>query len=196
MARRDGLRRLLLGVAWLPTSTSVSAADTPGDWPAGQWLGGRALHRVAHRERRVAMLFRVYQAGLYLPDDAPLSLETLLPDAPRRLWVRLHTDVGVARLQASVQQALQPALVQLGERSAEALQLRALAQEALAQSPGLRAGDVLTIDWLPAEGLQVRINDRLWGRAVVPSAVFRALVRPWLDEPSGPTGAAVWLVSR
>lgn len=142
------------------------------------------------------MLFRVYQAGLYVPEDAAVSLETLLPDAPRRLWVRLHTDVGAGRLQASVQQALQPALAQLGERSAEAQQLRALAQEALVQSPGLHAGDVLTIDWLPGEGLQVRINDRVWGRAVVSSAVFRALVRPWLDEPSSTAGPAVWRVSQ
>jgi hypothetical protein len=196
MSRRNALRQLLWGLTGYQATTRACAADRQGDWPTGQVLAGRALHRVAQRERRVAVWFRVYQAGLYLPEDAPSSLETLWPDAPRRLWVRLHTEVGAARLQASLHQALQPALAQLGERSAEATQLRAMAQEALSQSPGLRTGDVLTIDWLPGEGLLVRINDRVWARAGVSSAVFRALVRPWLDEPSGTPGAAVWLVSR
>lgn len=208
-SRREWLRGLCrLGMAGCaaPHVTLAWAGETAdsSEWPAQQWLMGRSLSRVAQRERRLAWWFRVYQAGLYLPEglsaehaaSQSAGLDAPWPDAPRRLWVRLHTDVASSRLQASLRAALHSALQSLGERSADAPALRTLAQEALQQMPGLKAGDVLTIDWVPAEGLVVRLNERLWLRAAVSSLVFRAVVQPWLDEGASTRSPSVWLVSR
>ena len=201
-----GLCRLGMAASVMPRVGPACAAEAAdgSEWPAHQWLMGRSLSRVAQRDRRLAWWFRVYQAGLYLPEglsaqhtagqaagpDAPL------PDAPRRLWVRLHTEVAPSRLQASLRAALHTALQSLGERSADAPALRTLAQEAQQQMPVLKAGDVLTIDWVPADGLVVRLNERLWLRAAVSSLVFGVLIQPWLDEGGGTRSPAVWLVSR
>ena len=175
---------------------AVGGADGVDGWPPLQHLMGRRLQRVAQRERRVALWFRLYQAGLYLPEDAAGRLDGQMPEAPRRLWVRLHTDVGAARLQALWRSALQPTLRQLGEQSPEAQQLRTLAHEAMGRHQGLHAGDVLTIDWLPGDGLLMRVNDSLSGRATVSAEVFHALTSLWLDERAAPGGQPVWLVSR
>src|SRR6185312_9434306 len=107
---------------------------------------------------RAAFIYKVYLAGLYLPAKAATGADALAQPGPKRVQVRMLMDGpsdefakaftgGIAKRTPADQVA--------------AMQPRIAAFDRTLRSVGkVHKGDVVDVDWLPAEGLAMRINGK------------------------------------
>lgn len=133
------------------------------------------------------LVFRVYAMGLYLPDYRGTLQDVIATEGPRRVVITMLRDLnGVDFLQAmadyvasegtSLQAIVATGMLQLGHSIAS-------------HAPGLRSGDVLTLDWVPGTGTVVELNKRAVSTPPLRDiAIYNALLNIWLGErPADPS---------
>lgn len=131
---------------------------------------------------RTKFVVKVYAAGLYVPEKKTTLAEILQQDGPRRITLLMACDISsddfgkafMDGLRDNVDQAEKAKIVsQVGKFG-----------EVFAMLDGLRKGDVLHIDWLPAKGTQVELNGKKLIENVPDITFYNAILRLWLgDKP-------------
>jgi hypothetical protein len=133
------------------------------------------------------LFFKVYVAGLYLPEKRTSPAEVLALAGPKRVHITLLRNLParelVAALNSGIQENCSPA-------EQEALRGRLAALTATLLSIGqARKGDVITFDWLPEAGCLVLLNGKPQGQPLPGADVYSALLRVWVGER--PTSASL-----
>jgi len=127
---------------------------------------------------RYKLIFKVYTIALYLPEKKSRLDEILALPGPRRLEIVMLRDISSDDLGKSFVEGL-------NRTSDQADRARLLSQTMqfgamFEMVPGLKKGDMLTVDWLPEEGTLCRLNGKQLGDKVPDLAFYNALLKIWL----------------
>lgn len=176
-------RRLLagsLGLALAPLQPAFAQVRVEGyTFPRDAVVGGRALRLNGVGLRAVAWL-KGYAAGLYLAAPAASAAAVLADGGPKRLRIRLLHDVPAAEFVKAFDKG-----VRRNTAAAEVATLETRMRrfdERVAALGTVRKGDVVDLDWLPAEGLRFTHNTRLLGEAIPGADFYAALLRIFIGE--------------
>jgi hypothetical protein len=131
---------------------------------------------------RTKFVFKVYAAGLYLPEKKNSVPDVLKLEGPRRVTLVMMRDLTseefgdafMAGLNANVDKADKAKIVTQISKFGE--MFGAIA--------GLKKGDVLHLDWIPGTGTQCELNGKKVGETVPDITFYNAILRIWLgDKP-------------
>ena len=129
---------------------------------------------------RAAFIYKVYLAGLYLPARAATGADAMAQAGPKRVQVRMLMDGpsdefakaftgGIAKRTPADQVA--------------AMQERIAAFDRTLRSVGtVHKGDVVDLDWLPSEGLAMRLNGKAVGTPVPGADLYSALLAIFVGD--------------
>lgn len=127
--------------------------------------------------RRKAV-FQIYTAALYLGQPARSLQQVVEQDGPKRLLVQMLRDIDANELGKLFTQGI--------ERNTQREQFARLVpgilhiSELFARQKRLKKGDSFSLDWVPATGLSIRINDQLPAPPINDPEFFAALLSIWL----------------
>lgn len=174
--RRQGAA-LALSLAALPLAAADAITVADVRFAPAQQLQGQHLQLNGAGLRRKAA-FKVYAAGLYLPQHASTAAQALAQPGPKRLRVVMLRDVNSDALGRSFLRGMQDSM----DRAAFSRLAPSLLRmgEIFAQGKALKAGDGFTIDWLPGTGMVVTINDQLLSEPFTEPGFFDAMLGIWL----------------
>lgn len=132
---------------------------------------------------RTKYRFKIYVGALYLPERVTEVARALDMDGPKRVSLHfLYKEVGCEKLVEAWREGF---VNNTTEQERSALGERLQVFDALFDT--VYRDDVIRLDYLPGEGTQVWLNDRLQG--TIPGADFhRALLKLWLGaHPADPS---------
>lgn len=158
--------------------TTVAGVELPSamDTPMGVLqLNGAGLRR--------KMLARVYVIGLYAPRKvAGMASFSADPGMARRLHFVFQREVSRREFSDVIIKAISSTSSQM--EVAQASMGIARLGEMVNAKKSLKTGDTLSIDWLPAQGTQIRVNGKVEGEVIPDAALNLALMRIFLgDQP-------------
>ncbi len=127
---------------------------------------------------RYKLIFKVYTIALYLPEKKSRLDEIQALPGPRRLEIVMLRDISSDDLGKSFMEGLNRTSDQADRTRllSQTMQLGAMFE----MVPGLKKGDMLTVDWLPEEGTLCRLNGKQLGDKVPGLAFYNALLKIWL----------------
>jgi len=154
------------GVRFEPTAT-VGGADLV--------LNGAGL--------RTRAFFKVYAAGLYVPQKSGDAAALLAQDGPRRMSIGMLRDVDAATFASSLIEGLKSNHT---EQQLAALGPQIEQMQATLKGIGeAKKGDTIQLDWIPESGTRIVVNGQPRGEPISGPAFFTALLRIWLgDKPA------------
>jgi hypothetical protein len=132
---------------------------------------------------RTKAIFKVYVAGLYLPEKKTNVADILALPGPRRMTLVMMRDI-------SADDFGQSFMTGLSNNSDKAEKTKIINQtvqfgEMFTLLPGLKKGDVLQLDWLPGVGTVSSMNGKKMGETVPDLAFYNAVLKIWLgDKPA------------
>ena len=129
---------------------------------------------------RTKVIIKVYAAGLYLTDKKSTMAEIAAIDGPRRVKLMMARDLSIDSFGTAFMDGLREN-TSVAERNAMVQQITKFG-EMFAGVPGLKKGDVMTIDWLPGVGTVCELNGKKVGEVVPDIAFYNALLRIWMGE--------------
>lgn len=127
---------------------------------------------------RYKVIFKVYTIALYLPEKKNQLADILALPGPRRLEIVMLRDITSDELGKAFMQGLNRSSDQADRTRllSQTMQFGAMFE----MVPGLKKGDILTVDWLPEEGTLCRLNGKQVGDKVPELAFYNALLKIWL----------------
>ncbi len=132
---------------------------------------------------RKRFFFKVYVAGLYLPEKRNSPMGVFALAGPKRASITLLRDLPAQELVVALTTGIR-ANSSLEEQQTLQGRVDELAASLLSIRWG-RKGDVITVDWLPDVGTVVTLNGQVKGRSIPGYDIYRALLRVWLgDHPT------------
>lgn len=129
---------------------------------------------------RYKAIFKVYVAGLYLPEKKTTVQDVLASPGARRVTIVMLRDVSNEELGRGFMTGIQ----QNSDRNEKARLIAQLQKfgEIFASIPELKKGDVLTTDWIPGAGTVVHVNGKKVSEDLPDVAFYNALLKIWLGE--------------
>ncbi len=184
MNRRNTLRTLAAAFV-LTASASLSAfaaTDVAGvKFDDTISVAGQQL-KLNGAGLRSKMIFKVYAAGLYLTEKKTTVPEVLAVPGPRRVSITMLREVGSEEFGKAFMDGLN-ANTAKEERTKILPQVMKFG-EVFAQTPALKKGDQLLLEWVPNEGTQCYLNGKKLGELMPDVAFYNAVLRIWLgDKP-------------
>ena len=131
---------------------------------------------------RTWAVFKVYAAGLYLPEKKKTVPEILALNGSRRIRLVLMRDVNNEELG----QAFMDGLNANSDKAEKAKFVNQTVKmgEIFASISKLNKGDTITADWVPGSGMHVLVNDKRVGEVLPDVAFYNAFLKIWLgDKP-------------
>ena len=132
---------------------------------------------------RTKAIFKVYVAGLYVPQKASDPAKLLAQSGARRISLTLLRNVDADTLVDSLNEGLK------NNHTSE--QLAAMAPQIAILNANLKAagetkkGDVIYLDYLPEAGTRVTVNGQVRGVSMSGDDFYRAVLRIWIgDKPA------------
>lgn len=132
---------------------------------------------------RTRAIFKVYVAGLYVPQKASNAAALLAQKGPRRVSITMLRNVDGDSFAGALVEGLQ--------KNHSDAQFAAFKAQADALSANLKAageakkGDVIHLDFAPDAGTRVVVNGKAQGGAIAGEEFFTAVLRIWLgDKPA------------
>ncbi|NHQ89159.1 chalcone isomerase family protein [Janthinobacterium lividum] len=127
---------------------------------------------------RYKVIFKVYTIALYLPEKKTQLADILALPGPRRLEIVMLRDITSDELGKAFMQGLNRSSDQADRTRllSQTMQFGAMFE----MVPGLKKGDILTVDWLPEEGTLCRLNGKQVGDKVPELAFYNALLKIWI----------------
>lgn len=129
---------------------------------------------------RTKVFFKVYVAGLYLPQKTTNATQLLAQKGARRVTITMLRDVDAESFAKALNDGLR-------DNHTEA-QFAALKPQIDALNANLKAvgeakkGDVIHFEYLPDTGTQVTVNGKLKGSVIAGEDFFSSVLRIWLGE--------------
>ena len=127
---------------------------------------------------RYKVIFKVYTIALYLPEKKSQLADILALPGPRRLEIVMLRDITSDELGQAFMQGLNRSSDQADRTRllSQTMQFGAMFE----MVPGLKKGDILTVDWLPDEGTLCKLNGKQVGDKVPELAFYNALLKIWI----------------
>jgi hypothetical protein len=145
--------------------------------------------RVADQELRLngagvryKAIFKIYVAGLYIPEKKITVKDVLASPGSRRIHIVMLRDL-------SSEEFGRAFLTGIHQNIGKTEKTRIVSQllrfgEIFAAVPELKKGDVLTTDWVPGTGTVMQINGKRIAEPLPDIAFYNALLKIWLgDKP-------------
>jgi hypothetical protein len=176
---------------WLATLAFALAATTVGAQtaevegvkldPSAQ-VGGAAL-QLNGAGLRTRVFFKVYVAGLYVPQKSSSAATLLAQKGPRRVAITMLRNVDADTFSGALVEGLR---ANHSEAQMAAMKPQVDALTASFKAAGeAKKGDVIHLDFLPDSGTQLTVNGQARGNAIAGEEFFAALLRVWLgDKPA------------
>jgi hypothetical protein len=178
------MKRLFIATLFVSALTAAQAAEVAGVKlddklrlaPGGPEL---VLNGAGIRTRAI---FKVYVAGLYVPEKKGTTGEVLALAGPKRVAMTMLRDLGAQQLSEALAEGIRN-----NSTAAEQEALKARVEELLAIMNALgeaKKGDAILLDFLPDSGTRVVVNGQPRGKPIAGDDFYRALLRIWLgDKP-------------
>ncbi|MGQ0511841.1 MAG: chalcone isomerase family protein [Betaproteobacteria bacterium] len=129
---------------------------------------------------RKRAFFQVYAAGLYLAERKTTATDVIAATGPKRVLMHMLRDVGADQFSDALVDGLR------GNHSeAEIKAFEPRIKLLLAAMNGIgeaKSGMRITLDWLPAAGLQVTVNGKPAGAPIPGEDFYRAVLKNWIGE--------------
>lgn len=184
ISRRTGLKALAAGIciAFALGQPAFAAVDVNGyKFDDSSTVAGKDL-KLNGAGMRTKLVFKVYAAGLYLPEKKNNVPEILKQDGPRRVILQMARDVSSEEFGKAFMDGLNDN-VDKTEKAKIASQISKLGG-LFASVDGLKKGDVVHIDWIPGTGTVCELNGKKLGDTIPDLAFYNAILRIWLgDKP-------------
>lgn len=179
LPRLLGLLAGLLMAAWVPAAWAQPVRIAGVGFDREAQVGGQALRLNGVGVRAVAW-FTGYAAGLYLAQATDNAAQAMAAPGAKRVQMRMMWDVpaeefvkafnkGVTR---NTPKDAQPALAERMAKFSELM--RGVGQ--------VKKGDVVNLDFVPAQGLVFSINGRARGAPIPGADLYAALLGVFLGE--------------
>jgi len=181
MNRRNTLRSLLAAamLVGLPAFAAVDVAGVKFDDTVT--VGGQPLV-LNGAGLRTKVIFKVYAAALYLSEKKTTVPDVLAVAGPRRVAITMLREVSSEDFGKAFTDGLNANTLP-AERNKILPQIMKFG-EIFAQTPMLKKGDQLSLDWTPGEGTQCYLNGKKIGELMPDQAFYNAVLRIWLgDKP-------------
>ena len=180
----DVVMRLLatMTVALAAMGASAQPAEVEGVKldPTAQ-VGGAALHLNGAGVRTRA-IFKVYVAGLYVPQKANSAAALLAQKGPRRVAITMLRNVDADTFSGALTEGLQKNHTEAQFAGFKA-QIDALSANFKAAGEA-KKGDVIHLEFVPDTGTRVVVNGKPSGAAIPGEDFYTAVLRIWLgDKP-------------
>ena len=179
------LVRLLAAVSMAIASIGASAQAVEIEGvklePTAQ-VGGAAL-QLNGAGLRTRVVFKVYVAGLYVPQKAKDANTLLAQKGPRRVAITMLRNVDSDTFSASLVEGLKN---NLSEAQFTGFKAQIDALNATFKAAGeAKKGDVIHLEFAPDAGTRVIVNGKPQGSAIAGEEFFTAVLRIWLgDKPA------------
>ncbi|MYM73500.1 lipoprotein transmembrane [Duganella sp. FT134W] len=183
MNRRTILHTLMaVAIAAALPSFALAAVDVAGvKFDDTVTVAGQPL-KLNGAGLRTKVIFKVYAAGLYLTDKKSTVPDVLAVPGPRRVAITMLREVSSEEFGKAFTDGLN-ANTGKDERNKILPQIMKFG-EVFAQTPVLKKGDQLSLDWTPNEGTQCYLNGKKIGELMPDLAFYNAVLRIWLgDKP-------------
>jgi Chalcone isomerase-like len=145
-------------------------------------VGGAAL-QLNGTGVRTRAIFKVYAAGLYVPQKANTAAALLAQKGPRRLSLTMLRNVDAESFAGPLNEGLRNnhSEAQVAGWKAQIETLNA----ALKAIDEAKKGDVLHFEYLPDSGTRITVNGQQKGANIGGEEFFTAMLRIWLgDKPA------------
>jgi len=131
---------------------------------------------------RTRLFFKVYAAGLYVPQKANSAAVLLVQKGPRRVAIGMLRDVDAETFVSALNDGLKANLTeqQLAGFKAQIETLNANFK-AIGEA---KKGDQINFEFAPETGTRVVVNGQPRGKAIAGEGFFEAVLRVWIgDKP-------------
>jgi long-chain acyl-CoA synthetase len=173
------MKKILLVIAGLLLGWNVNAKEVAGvKLPDTAQLGGSSLV-LNGAGVRTKLIFDVYVAALYLTQKQTSGSVVLTDANPQRIALHMLRELGSAKLLDAFNEAIE-ANHTPAELGALAAPLKQMA-DIFHQVKEVKEGDVITLDYVEANGTQISINGTPRG-TILGEAFHRALLKIWLGN--------------
>ncbi len=129
---------------------------------------------------RIKIVFKVYAAGLYLPEKAASAAAVLAQKGAKRISMILMRDLTAQQLVEALNEGIRDNHI-----PAEVHALKSRTEHLSAIMTGIgtaKSGSTITLDYVPETGTRVTLNGKLLGDAIAGDDFYRALLRIWLGN--------------
>ncbi len=144
-------------------------------------VGGAAL-QLNGAGIRTRAIFKVYVAGLYVPQKANSAQALLAQKGPRRMVIAMLRNVDADSFSGALNEGLK---ANLSEQQFAGFKPQIDALNANLKAVGeAKKGDVIHFEFTPEAGTRVTVNGQLRGSAIPGDEFFAAVLRIWIgDKP-------------
>ena len=179
--------QLNLMAACVGVSVTMAASAQPVEFEGQKFeptvqVGGQTLNLNGVGLRRRA-IFKVYVAGLYVPQKSGNAATLINDKGARRVSLRMLRDVDADSFIDSFNDGLKN---NLSEAQLAALKPQIEALTATLKSIGeAKKGDAINFDYTPEGGTRISVNGQPRGDPITGADFFSAVLRIWLgDKPA------------
>ena len=131
---------------------------------------------------RTRAIFKVYVAGLYVPQKANNAAALLAQKGPRRVAITMLRNVDADTFSGALSEGLQKNLSEAQFAGFKA-QIDTLSGNFKAAGEA-KKGDVIHLEFTPEAGTRVVVNGKAQGSAIAGEDFYAALLRIWIgDKP-------------
>lgn len=175
------LAAMTLAIASIGVSAQAVELEGVKFEPTAQ-VGGAAL-QLNGAGLRTRVFFKVYVAGLYVPQKANNAAALLAQKGPRRVAITMLRNVDSDTFSASLVEGLKN---NLSEAQFTGFKAQIDALNANFKAAGeAKKGDVIHLEFAPEAGTRVVVNGKPQGNAIAGEDFFTAVLRIWLgDKPA------------
>lgn len=155
------------------------------DFPGTVQLGGATLHLNGVGSKVFVMRYSAYLAALYVPQKANTPDAIYAQTGPKRVELRITIpivkDVSTQEFVKAINKGVNRNSTE-AEKAAVAERVKQF-NTAIAEVGRVKKGDVLTIDYLPAQGGTVlAVNGKVWGTPVEGQDFYAAFLKVFLGD--------------
>jgi hypothetical protein len=178
------LKGLIVAIAFAASGAlaNAQAVEIEGvEFPPSVRVGGQLL-QLNGAGLRTRAFFKVYAAGLYVPQKSSSAAALLAQTGPRRVAMTMLRDVDGDTLSGAVSDGL--------KANHTPRQLSALAAQIAMLQANLRAigeareGNAIHFEYTPETGTRILVDGQQKGGAIPGPELFAAVLRVWLgDQP-------------
>jgi hypothetical protein len=177
MMKRFLVAVVLAGLAMLAQAQVIEVEGVKFE-PTVQ-VGGQAL-QLNGAGLRTRLMFKVYAAGLYVPQKSKSAADLLAQKGPRRVAIGMLRDVGAESFASSLSDGLK---ANHSEQQLAAIKAQVETLNANLKLVGeAKKGDQINFEFTPDAGTRIIVNGQPKGAAMAGEDFFEAVLRIWIGE--------------
>ncbi|MCU0937981.1 MAG: chalcone isomerase family protein [Burkholderiaceae bacterium] len=179
---RVALAAALSGLAALAGNAAAQTVEVEGvKFEPTVQVGGTQL-QLNGAGVRTRAIFKVYAAGLYVPQKANTAAALLAQKGPRRMVIAMLRNVDADSFSGALNDGLK---ANLSEAQVAGFKAQIDALNANLKAVGeAKKGDLIHFEFTPEAGTRVLVNGQPRGSAIAGEDFFGAVLRIWLgDKP-------------